>query len=263
MPNRSTSLTNVLREAAWLTPERAGAYCAILAGASLLVATAEIALSRHGVDLAGKPLGTDFLSFLGRLEARAQRRAGRGLRPLRPLCGRTRRLSRRGDRLQRVLLSARFPVGLPAARAASLFRRARRLARGDRGRLLACDAGASRRRPRLLDGHSRLPRRAHQLRPRAERLPHYGALRRRRPHASAAAHARRRPLRPPGHQAASGAAHSGRTHLPSCLARARRRGRHGVRADRALICRLRRGGVARLFRGLAARPAEPRAGTGR
>jgi alpha-1,2-mannosyltransferase len=52
-----------LRVAPWMTPARALAYCRILFFASLAIALCWIGLSRGGLDLAGKPLGTDFASF--------------------------------------------------------------------------------------------------------------------------------------------------------------------------------------------------------
>ena len=53
----------LLRDAAWLTPQRAKAYCRILAVLMGILATAWIALGVDGLDLSGRPLGTDFLSF--------------------------------------------------------------------------------------------------------------------------------------------------------------------------------------------------------
>ncbi len=52
-----------LRDADWLTRERAAAYCRILFFVSLGATALWVALSQGGVDLAGKPLGTDFVSF--------------------------------------------------------------------------------------------------------------------------------------------------------------------------------------------------------
>jgi len=52
-----------LRDAAWLTPARAKAYLYLLGGITLVVALACIGLSRHGLDVIGKPLGADFPSF--------------------------------------------------------------------------------------------------------------------------------------------------------------------------------------------------------
>ena len=52
-----------LRSAAWLTPERARAWCLVLAILTATAATAWVCLSRGGLDLLGKPLGTDFVSF--------------------------------------------------------------------------------------------------------------------------------------------------------------------------------------------------------
>jgi len=53
----------VLRDAAWLTTARVKAYGRILAVMTLVCSIAWIGLSRGGLDPAGKPLGTDFLSF--------------------------------------------------------------------------------------------------------------------------------------------------------------------------------------------------------
>jgi hypothetical protein len=52
-----------LRDAAWLTPERARIYPRLLLAASLGLALIWIVIARDGVDAAGKPLGTDFVSF--------------------------------------------------------------------------------------------------------------------------------------------------------------------------------------------------------
>ena len=52
-----------LRDASWLTRDRATAYVRILFFVTLGAAILWIALARDGVDRAGKPLGTDFLSF--------------------------------------------------------------------------------------------------------------------------------------------------------------------------------------------------------
>jgi len=52
-----------LRDADWLTRDRAAAYCRILFFVSLGAAVLWIALSRGGLDREGKPLGADFISF--------------------------------------------------------------------------------------------------------------------------------------------------------------------------------------------------------
>jgi hypothetical protein len=54
---------NALRTAGWLDGARARAWRDILLVMSGLAAIGWIALARGGLDLAGKPLGTDFLSF--------------------------------------------------------------------------------------------------------------------------------------------------------------------------------------------------------
>ena len=56
-------LSEPLRDATWLTGRRAIAYCVIAATVFAVAAAAWVALSTRGVDLAGRPLGTDFLSF--------------------------------------------------------------------------------------------------------------------------------------------------------------------------------------------------------
>ena len=53
----------VLRNAGWLTEDRARAWCRVLAVVTLLVTLAWIGASRHGLDMMGKPLGTDFISY--------------------------------------------------------------------------------------------------------------------------------------------------------------------------------------------------------
>jgi alpha-1,2-mannosyltransferase len=52
-----------LRDADWLNRDRATAYCRIVFVVTFGLAFAWIALSHGGVDLTGKPLGTDFISF--------------------------------------------------------------------------------------------------------------------------------------------------------------------------------------------------------
>ena len=59
----SRSWVNALRNASWLTAERAQGYSRVLFFVSLAAVVAWIALSRGGLDLRGQPLGTDFLSF--------------------------------------------------------------------------------------------------------------------------------------------------------------------------------------------------------
>jgi hypothetical protein len=53
----------VLREAEWLTPERARAYPRLLLVLTGMTMGGWIALSHGGLDRLGRPLGTDFLSF--------------------------------------------------------------------------------------------------------------------------------------------------------------------------------------------------------
>lgn len=52
-----------MRDAAWLHGGRARAWCRTLAVISLIAAVGWVALSHGGVDRAGRPLGTDFVSF--------------------------------------------------------------------------------------------------------------------------------------------------------------------------------------------------------
>jgi hypothetical protein len=61
--NAAAAPIATLRDAAWLTPVRAKAYLYLLGAVTLVVALAWIGLSRHGLDLLGKPLGADFPSF--------------------------------------------------------------------------------------------------------------------------------------------------------------------------------------------------------
>ncbi len=60
MPAR---LLTVLREAPWLGPERARGYRLLFALVGFALSVSWILLSHHGIDPAGKPLGTDFLAF--------------------------------------------------------------------------------------------------------------------------------------------------------------------------------------------------------
>jgi hypothetical protein len=60
---RADALFTTLRDAAWLTPARVKAYLYLLGAITLAVVLSWIGLSRHGLDLLGKPLGADFPSF--------------------------------------------------------------------------------------------------------------------------------------------------------------------------------------------------------
>lgn len=53
----------LLRDATWLTPDRARAYRNILLVVFFAAIVATVALSRGGMDFYGRPLGTDFISF--------------------------------------------------------------------------------------------------------------------------------------------------------------------------------------------------------
>ena len=53
----------VIRDATWLTPERARAYRTILLVLCAAEAAAIAAFSHHGLDPEGRPVGTDFISF--------------------------------------------------------------------------------------------------------------------------------------------------------------------------------------------------------
>ena len=52
-----------VRDADWLTAERAGIFARLWLAISVLVSVGWLALSRHNVDWLGKPVGTDFASF--------------------------------------------------------------------------------------------------------------------------------------------------------------------------------------------------------
>jgi len=54
---------STLRDAEWLNAPRARAWCGALAAASVVIAVFYLATLRGGLDLWGKPLGTDFISF--------------------------------------------------------------------------------------------------------------------------------------------------------------------------------------------------------
>ena len=56
-------LARALRDADWLTGERARIYARLWLAVSVIVSVVWVALSRGGVDLAGHALGTDFTSF--------------------------------------------------------------------------------------------------------------------------------------------------------------------------------------------------------
>lgn len=58
-----SAVLGVVRDARWMTPARGRAYCKILLVITPLAAIAWIALARGGIDLYGKPIGADFISF--------------------------------------------------------------------------------------------------------------------------------------------------------------------------------------------------------
>ena len=62
-PSRPLRALAALRDAEWLNPDRAQAWCRILAVLSAVVAIGWLGLSHDGVDRMGKPVGTDFVSF--------------------------------------------------------------------------------------------------------------------------------------------------------------------------------------------------------
>ena len=62
-PARTRDSLGALRSGSWLTESRARAYGWILLVISLAVGVAWIALAPHGIDPAGRPIGTDFTSF--------------------------------------------------------------------------------------------------------------------------------------------------------------------------------------------------------
>ena len=64
-----------LRDAEWLNGRRARVYPRLLLAASLGLALIWIGAARGGIDLAGKPLGTDFLSFFAASALALQGRA--------------------------------------------------------------------------------------------------------------------------------------------------------------------------------------------
>jgi alpha-1,2-mannosyltransferase len=51
------------RDAAWLTADRVRAYAKLFSALFIVLGLAWIALSQDGIDITGKPLGTDFNSF--------------------------------------------------------------------------------------------------------------------------------------------------------------------------------------------------------
>ncbi len=54
---------SLIRDARWMTPERTAAYRNIMLIAPVLSIAAWIGLARNGIDLFGRPIGTDFVSF--------------------------------------------------------------------------------------------------------------------------------------------------------------------------------------------------------
>lgn len=62
-PDPRPILARVLRDAEWLTGERARIYARLWLAVSIVVAVVWVALSKGGVDPAGHALGTDFASF--------------------------------------------------------------------------------------------------------------------------------------------------------------------------------------------------------
>jgi len=62
-PNRAPLGLGALSRADWLTAKRARAWGWLLLGVTAVIGLAWIVTARGGLDLAGKPLGTDFTSF--------------------------------------------------------------------------------------------------------------------------------------------------------------------------------------------------------
>lgn len=62
-PRPEPGLLRTLRDGDWLTAERAQFFARAWLATSVIVAAGWIALSRGGLDLLGKPIGTDFTSF--------------------------------------------------------------------------------------------------------------------------------------------------------------------------------------------------------
>jgi hypothetical protein len=63
MGRREVWIWRVVRDAEWLSPRRARAYLLILAAMLAVTFVVYLATSRQGLDLAGRPIGTDFASF--------------------------------------------------------------------------------------------------------------------------------------------------------------------------------------------------------
>ncbi len=59
----AAGLRRALRDADWLTPDRARAYARLWLAVAVAVTLAWAALAKGGLDLMGKPLGSDFVSF--------------------------------------------------------------------------------------------------------------------------------------------------------------------------------------------------------
>ena len=76
----ATPAWKALRDADWLNGARARIYPRLLLAASVGLALIWIVAARGGVDLAGKPLGADFVSFLDRFRTDAARPLRRRLR---------------------------------------------------------------------------------------------------------------------------------------------------------------------------------------
>ncbi|MDR3511476.1 MAG: glycosyltransferase family 87 protein [Caulobacteraceae bacterium] len=62
-PRREPLVLRALREGDWLTSERARLFCRTWLAVSVVVVAAWVLLARNGLDVLGKPIGTDFTSF--------------------------------------------------------------------------------------------------------------------------------------------------------------------------------------------------------
>ena len=78
----TSRLIAVLRVAGWLSERRARAWCIILALMTGLAAIGYVVTSKGGLDISGKPLGTDFVSFWTAADLALQGRAGSAYDPV-------------------------------------------------------------------------------------------------------------------------------------------------------------------------------------
>ena len=249
-----------LRDADWLNRPRAVGYGRIFLAVSVLAVVVWTALSSHGIDLYGRPLGTDFKSFWAASQLALQ---GRPAAAYDPRLHGAAELAMFGGRslgyaaffYPPLFLLVCLPLALlPYFAALVVWIR-------DRCSLVAGRPEAA----GLARGRSGagLPRRAVEFGARAERFPHRRVVRCWRAGVATAAGSGGDLLRLPGDQAAASAPAAGPVAAAARLENDRRSDRYGVGAVGAVARAVRHRGLDRLARGRPPCSGHVGAGAGR